>query len=78
MSKVNSSKGSGQKSAGARTASTKKTAPPARKESSPKLSSLASDVLAGRVKPTPQQTKSLAASVLGQDETVGQTVKRKP
>ncbi|WP_193189049.1 hypothetical protein [Nisaea sediminum] len=42
------------------------------KQTSPRISSLASDVLAGRTKPTPKQVKSLAASALGQDETKGQ------
>jgi hypothetical protein len=42
------------------------------KQTSPKVSSLASGVLAGRIKPTPKQVKSLAATALGQDETKGQ------
>lgn len=42
------------------------------KQTSPRISSLASDVLAGRTKPTPKQVRSLAASALGQDETKGQ------
>lgn len=41
------------------------------KQSSDKMSKLASSVLRGAVKPTPSQTKSLAASVLGQDEKKG-------
>lgn len=49
----------------------------AKKESSSKTSTLASKVLSGAVKPTPKQTRSLAASVLGQDETKGQS-KSKP
>ena len=40
----------------------------AKKQSSDKMSSLASGVMTGKVKPTLAQTKSLAASVLGQDE----------
>ncbi|WP_417620909.1 hypothetical protein [Parasphingorhabdus sp.] len=42
------------------------------KQTSPKVSSLASGVLAGRIKPTQAQVKSLAATALGQDETKGQ------
>lgn len=38
-----------------------------KKQSSSKVSSLASKVLAGK-KPTPSEAKSLAASVLSQDE----------
>ena len=52
----------------------------AKKETSDKLSKLASDVLRGVVKPTPSQTRSLAGSVLGQDEHRGrrpQTPKKK-
>lgn len=45
------------------------------KESSPKVSTLAGKVMAGK-KPTPAESKRLAASVLSQDETKGQ--KRKP
>lgn len=44
--------------------------PPAR-QTSPKVSTLASNVLAGRVKPTTAQINSLAASALGQDQTSG-------
>ena len=50
-------------------------AKPPTKETSPKVSSLASDVLAGRTKPTAAQTRSLAASVLSQDEKKGQKPK---
>ena len=48
----------------------------AKKQSSSKVSTLASKVLSGQTKPTPAQTKSLAASVLSQDEKKGQA--RKP
>jgi hypothetical protein len=41
------------------------------KQSSSKVSTLAAKVLAGQ-KPTPQQVKTLAASVLSQDEKKGQ------
>ena len=40
----------------------------ARKQSSSRVSTLASKVLSGQIKPTQTQTKTLAASVLGQDE----------
>ncbi|MDH3263058.1 MAG: hypothetical protein OEM24_03580 [Paracoccaceae bacterium] len=42
-----------------------------RKQSSSKTSSIAGKVLAGK-KATPKEVKSLAASVLSQDETKGQ------
>jgi len=42
-----------------------------KKQSSPKISTLASGVLTGRIKPTPAQTRSLAASALSQDEKKG-------
>jgi len=42
-----------------------------KKQSSPALSTLAAKVLAGQ-KPTPQQSRKLAASVLSQDEKRGQ------
>ena len=41
-----------------------------KKQSGDKASSLAGKVLAGK-KPTPKQTKTLAASVLSQDEKKG-------
>jgi hypothetical protein len=43
----------------------------AKKQSTSSTSTLASQVLAGK-KPTPAQAKTLAASVLGQDERKGQ------
>jgi hypothetical protein len=43
-----------------------------KKESSPKLSTLASRVLSGDRKPTASDSKRLAASVLSQDEKKGQ------
>jgi hypothetical protein len=43
-----------------------------RKQSSSKLSTLASKVLSGDKKPTVAESKKLAASVLSQDETKGQ------
>ena len=46
----------------------------ATKESSSKASTIAGKVLAG-AKPTPAQAKTLAASVLSQDETKGQRKK---
>lgn len=48
--------------------------PPPR-QTSPKVSTLASDVLAGRIKPTAAQVRSLAASALAQDQTDGQKPK---
>ena len=41
-------------------------------QSSPKMSSLAAKVMSGSVKPTPAQVRSLAASVVRQDQTPGQ------
>lgn len=43
-----------------------------KKQTSSRVSSLASKVLTGSLKPTPSQVKSLAASALGQDESKGQ------
>jgi len=43
-----------------------------KKQSSPKISTLASQVLSGDKKPTTAEVKKLAASVLGQDEKKGQ------
>ena len=43
-----------------------------KKQSSSKLSTLASKVLSGEKKPTAAESKKLAASVLSQDETRGQ------
>lgn len=42
------------------------------RQTSPKVSSLASGVLSGRVTPTPAQVRTLAATALGQDQTKGQ------
>jgi hypothetical protein len=42
------------------------------KQSSPKLSTLASRILSGEKKPTQADAKKLAASVLSQDEKKGQ------
>ena len=44
----------------------------AKKQSSSKMSTLAAKILAGDKKPTVANAKSLAASVLSQDETKGQ------
>ena len=41
------------------------------KQTSPKVSTLASKVLSGKVTPTKAQVKTLAASALGQDQTKG-------
>ncbi len=48
----------------------------AKKQSSSKTSTLASKVLSGAKKPTIKESKSLAASVLSQDETKGQGKKK--
>jgi len=53
-------------------------AKPPKKQSSSKTSTLASQVLSGKKKPTAKEAKSLAASVLSQDETKGQGSKKKP
>ena len=51
-----------------------KAAPP--RQTSPKVSTLASKVLSGAIKtPTPAQARTLAASALGQDQTKGQKPK---
>jgi hypothetical protein len=47
------------------------------KETSPAVSSLASGVLSGRVKPTPAQIKTLAGAALSQDQTPGNGGKKK-
>ena len=47
----------------------------AKKQTSDKVSTIASDVLAGRKKPTQKEIRTLAASALGQDEKHG---RRKP
>jgi hypothetical protein len=47
----------------------------AKKQSSPKVSSIAGKVLAGK-KPTQPEAKKLAASVLSQDEKKGQSPKK--
>ena len=41
------------------------------RQTTPQVSSLASGVLAGRVKPTAAQVRTLAACALGQDQTPG-------
>ena len=52
--------------------SKKKKAPVPKKQSSSKMSKLASEVLSGKRKPTLAEAKKLAASVLSQDEQTGQ------
>lgn len=47
-----------------------------RKQSSPSVSTLASKVLSGQKAPTAKESRTLAASVLSQDETKGQGKKR--
>jgi len=46
-----------------------------KKESGSSTSTLASRILSGAKKPTPKDAKTLAASVLSQDETKGQSRK---
>lgn len=41
------------------------------RQTSPKVSSLASGVLAGRIKPTAAQIRTLAGTALAQDQTRG-------
>jgi len=48
----------------------KKPSPPPR-QTSPRVSTIASGILAGRIKPTPAQMRTVAASALGQDQTPG-------
>jgi hypothetical protein len=47
------------------------------KETSERISQLASDILADRIVPTIEQIKAIAASALGQDETKGKKAKGK-
>ena len=47
-----------------------------KKQSSSKTSTLASKVLSGAKKPTQKESKSLAASVLSQDEKKGQAPRK--
>ncbi len=47
-----------------------------RKQSQPPISTIASKVLSGDKKATPTEVKRLAASVLSQDETRGQSKKK--
>lgn len=49
-----------------------------KKQSTPPVSTLASKVLSGAKKPTSAESKTLAASVLGQDEKKGQKPKKAP
>lgn len=47
-----------------------------KKQSSSRVSTLASKVLSGAKKPTPTESRRLAGSVLSQDETKGQGRKK--
>lgn len=49
-----------------------------RKQTTDRVSSLASDVLAGRKKPTNKEILTLAASTLGQDEKKGPRSPKRP
>lgn len=51
-------------------------AKPTHRETSPAVSTLASRVLSGSVKPTAAQVRTLAGAALGQDQTAGQKPKR--
>ena len=50
-------------------------AKPPPKQTSSMVSTLASGVLSGSIKPTAAQSRTLAASTLGQDQTRGQSKK---
>lgn len=50
-------------------------APPPR-QTSPKVSTIASGILSGSIKPTPTQMRTVAASALGQDQKPGQGRKK--
>lgn len=50
---------------------------PPPKQTSPAISSLAARVMNGSVKPTAAQTRSMAASLVGQDQTRGQAPKKR-
>jgi hypothetical protein len=62
-----------KKSGGAGKAGGSKSAP---KQTSSKVSTVASGILSGRIKPTAAQMKAVAASALGQDQTKGQGKKK--
>jgi hypothetical protein len=49
---------------------------PTSKQTSPRVSTLAANVLAGRIKPTAAQVATLAASALSGDQTPGQKPKK--
>lgn len=49
----------------------------AKKQSSSRVSTIASKTLSGAKKPTTREVKSLAASVLSQDEKKGQGTRKK-
>lgn len=49
-----------------------------KKQSTPSMSTLAAKVLSGSIKPTPAQSRSLAASVVSQDEKKGNRATSKP
>lgn len=49
-----------------------------KKQSTPGISTLASKVLSRAITPSPAQSRTLAASVLSQDEKKGNSSPRKP
>ena len=46
------------------------------RQTSPKVSTIASGILSGSIKPTAAQMRTVAASALGQDQSRGQGPKR--
>lgn len=47
------------------------------RQTSSRVSTIASGILSGRIKPTAAQMRTVAASALGQDQTRGQGVGKK-
>jgi hypothetical protein len=65
--------GSGGRSAGSKASGSKGSS----KQTSSRVSTIASGILSGKIKPTIAQIKSVAASALGQDQTKGQGKKER-
>jgi len=52
--------------------------PPSSRQTSPRVSTIASKILSGELKnPSPSQMKSVAASALAQDQSKGQAPKKR-
>ena len=51
-------------------------AKPPPKQTSPAISTIAAKTLSGSIKPTPAQVRSMAASLVSQDQTRGQKPKK--